>query len=820
MNLLLSWMALAAAESAGTVRSLEFDVPEAAWQWAAIAVGSIVLLTIVIGLYFRDTAALPARWTICLTALRLGVLGVLLWVALNPQERTQRMSFRPSRVAVLADTSLSMRYPAESATSADSAQSRAAAVDEVLAKSPLIEKLRERHEVSIYTFDTALAGPQHVFPPQTRDNTIERNSPPQSEADAVPLDWTETLRPRGTETRLGESLVELMRQAGGSTLSGIVIFSDGGSNAGVDVSTAHEAARRADVRLVTVGVGSTEPPVNVQVVNIQSPSDVQIGDPYELSAFVQGQGLAGKSVDVELLERPDDDPDSVPTLVEQRTVQMLEDGVPAEVRFKRTPSIAGTVEYLVRVKSTERELTEDDNERRKSVNVLDRELRVLIVAGGPLREYQFVRNLLHRHGAIELDVWLQTVDAASYSAVSQEAKRLLLQFPATAADLYEYDVILAFDPDWRKIPSEGWAILNQWVAQHGGGLIVIASDVYTPELAAAGPELEAIRDLYPVFLSTYQIQLDSQSEQAWPVELTPEGKEAGFLALAAESGGGADVWGEFAGVYRCYPTLGPKAGATVYAHFSDPRQETEYGLPVLLAAQFYGSGRTFYLGSPEMWRLRSIDEAYYDRFWTKVVREVGQGRLRRGTSRGMLLLERNQYVLGQTVRIRANLLDPQLEPVTIASVPIDIYDPQGRPLLPQPQLVRDEGRVGQYVGDFRANMPGSYLVKIRIPGSAEGPEPGSSDELSAKIDVVLPNLEADNPRQNAKLLADLARDTGGAYLSVSGAAREIPALLPDRSEQFLLDETLRTLWDRQWVLYLLVGLLSVEWLTRKLLKLA
>ena len=51
MNLLLSWMALAAAESAGTVRSLEFDVPEAAWQWAAIAVGSIVLLTIVIALH-------------------------------------------------------------------------------------------------------------------------------------------------------------------------------------------------------------------------------------------------------------------------------------------------------------------------------------------------------------------------------------------------------------------------------------------------------------------------------------------------------------------------------------------------------------------------------------------------------------------------------------------------------------------------------------------------------------------------------------------------------------------------------------------------
>jgi hypothetical protein len=45
-------------------------------------------------------------------------------------------------------------------------------------------------------------------------------------------------------------------------------------------------------------------------------------------------------------------------------------------------------------------------------------------------------------------------------------------------------------------------------------------------------------------------------------------------------------------------------------------------------------------------------------------------------------------------------------------------------------------------------------------------------------------------------------------------------LLPNRGEEFLIDERLRTLWDRTWLLYLLVGLLSAEWLTRKLLKLA
>ena len=59
-----------------------------------------------------------------------------------------------------------------------------------------------------------------------------------------------------------------------------------------------------------------------------------------------------------------------------------------------------------------------------------------------------------------------------------------------------------------------------------------------------------------------------------------------------------------------------------------------------------------------------------------------------------------------------------------------------------------------------------------------------------------------------------------ASLLDEATAAALPKLLPNHGEEFLVDERLRTLWDRDWVLYALVGLLSVEWLTRKLLKLA
>ena len=95
--------------------------------------------------------------------------------------------------------------------------------------------------------------------------------------------------------------------------------------------------------------------------------------------------------------------------------------------------------------------------------------------------------------------------------------------------------------------------------------------------------------------------------------------------------------------------------------------------------------------------------------------------------------------------------------------------------------------------------------------------PGAICELGGR----LPNLEFDHPEQNEPLLRALARkETGGAYLTLDQVASELPKLLPDRTTERIQYDFPRTLWDRQWVLYLLVGLLAAEWLTRKLLKLA
>ena len=846
-GLFASALMLAASDEA--LRTIEFDWPGTVLQWVAGIGIVLALCSLAISVYRRDARESGPAWRYLLTGLRLAVIASLLVIAVNPQERTRQIAYRPSRVAVLIDTSLSMRFPESTARPSEAARTRADAVRDLMLHSPLISELRKQHNVRVYTFDSGLTGPYVVYPSHAeRTETVATaataaegaandEAPSEKEKTATnrpeggsaggsasaasakaAVDWNEIVRPRGLETRLGEAVNEAVRQLGGRTLSGIVVISDGNSNAGIEPSTAQEIAKRADARLFTVGVGSTEQPVNLQVVSIQAPSDVHLNDPYDFAAFIQGFGLKGRTATVELLVRPEGDEKAPPKVIETREITIREDGSPMEVRFRQTPTVAGSFEFFVRAKPPAgvRELSEEDNELRKTVNVIDRKLHVLLIAGGPMRDYRFLHTMLNRHSSIDVDVWLQTVSAVTAGQVSQDAKRILVDFPRTPSELFDYDVVVAFDPDWSRIPPEGRNLLVNWVSEHSGGLVLVAGDIFTPQLAQAGNEFDKVKELYPVFLSAaiQDLSLDAKADQPWPVALTEAGKQAGFLQLVENSFDLAATWKQFPGVYRCYPTGGAKAGATVYANFADVRSQNEHGQPILFAAQFYGSGRTFYIGSPELWRLRAVDEEYFDRFWTKVIREVGQGRLRRGTARGLLLLERNQYALGQTIRVRANLLDPQLQPLDVPTVELNVFDPHGLPLSVPRVLNRDRDRPGQYWADFRASLPGTYRILVR---------PQLDDEkqnLSAKIDVVLPNLEFDNPRQNAKLLADLARETGGKYLTLENAAAELPALLPDRGERFAVDEQLRALWDRQWVLYLLVGLLGVEWLTRKLLRLA
>jgi len=823
-------------------QTTELDFPESTFGILLLFGGLIALTTLTIRTSLRDSRFLSRLPRGLLLIPRLIVLALILVIVLNPQKRTQLSRVEQSRVGILLDTSLSMAWPSAdpgtattNVAQAPDAETRADAAVQALIDSGVLSELSRTHVVTIYTFDSQLAGPWAVVS-EEKVRFVESKEissdpatavtvsldepksmvPEDVSAPAARVRWKTILQPRGSETRLGESLYQLIGQLSGRTLSGVVVVSDGRSNAGLDSEPARTRAERTGTRLITVGIGSLKPQMNLWVAGMQSPTDVHQGDPFDVTVMIQGTGTAGQQATIRLFQQSSDGDGKDRREIAEQSISLTDDAIPASVRFTQQLSIPGKYDFIARIESPAgvTEMTIEDNERRRSIEVTDRRMKVLLISSGPMRDYQFVRNTLFRHSGVESDVWLQSVTDENVGFVSQEAKKLLTKFPATEAELFEYDVIVAFDPDWGLLSTEQQTFLNRWVSDHAGGLVVVAGEIFTPKLAQSPDQFRDISVLYPVLLNRMlpDMQLSQRADEPWPLTLTPEGRTTEFLKIADATGNASvDLWTTFKGIFRSYPVRGVRDGAVVLIEYGNPRARTELGQPPFLASQFYGTGRTIFIGSAETWRLREISSQGHQRFWTSLIREVGQGRRSRGTARGLLLLDRTEVAPGQPVSIRAQLYDARLQPLITESVPVAIVDAEGRTITIPDRLNADGRGAGQYVNSFRPARPGMYRISV--------PVPESSDVLQTTIDVVLPNLESQNPTQNAELLTSLTRDTQGKYLTISELG-SLSKLLPDQSQPVVVDEQLRTLWDRGWLMFLMVSLLAFEWILRRVWRLS
>jgi hypothetical protein len=777
-------------------------------QWLLLILVSLAVVTVVVYFYLRDCVELGGAIASVLITLRLTAFAGLLWIYLLPQMRVETDHVTNSRVLVAVDTSLSM------GKQDDSSSRRSDAVIQLLQQGELLQQLRRTHDVFVTSFDVDTANVATL----AKLPAPVPGAPASQPAPEAPLDWARLLAPKGRETRLGHALRQLLSEHRAEPVSGIVLLTDGCHNAGVDPTSAVAQAREARIPIFPIGLGSIKKDVHLRVADFQVPARAYPGDEYSVSGLIQAWGLANQEVDVELLSREASAPPDAATVEQAESVTLGSDGEGVVIKFTLKPEEPGKRMLTLRVKPPIGDLKPGKElQDEKVIEIVDHKTRVLLFAGGPSREYSFLRPQLYRDESMIVDVLLQTAQPG----VSQEANRILDDFPRSKEEMFQYDCIVAFDPDWLDLDENQIDLLENWVAKGAGGLIVIPGPVHTDNWVHTEKEqkLNKIRALYPVMFKRHFALLkdsDFDNKRPYPLQFSPEGHEAEHLWLGDAQIASQQTWNAFEGVYGYYDVDGPKSAATVYARYSNPDADDGDGLPVYFVGQFYGSGRVFYLGSGEMWRLRSLDVGHFETFYTKLIRYVSQGTLLRGSKRGMLLVEQDKYLLGDTVAVRAQLQDAQFEPLRVESVVLEVIDPAERlqSLALKPVPAQD----GAYAGQFTVYQEGTYRLQLAVPESEE--------TLTWTIDARLPDLENEKTQRNDALLSEIATATSGRYYPGLEAALDtkskesLLASLADRKRTMTLAGKARTLWDNQWTLFFVCGVLCLEWLIRRLSKLA
>lgn len=779
----------------------------------ALAVATVVLATLLWRLYRRERRELSPRKRALLVGLRLLVLLAVTIMLVEPVLISTRRETVRAHLPVIIDDSESMRF-ADPYTD----ETKAAEVATALklrsenGRSPM-ERLRESPRLDL--IKTALR-PNVESLGRGRDLFFYDLGPSASRSKtARPSDRKsfENFKPSRGVSPLGDALRDALATHRGRPVAGVVLITDGRSNAGEDPLRAAEAAIRQGIPIYPVAAAGDEGPRNVRLAEVEASPVVFARDPMTLGVVVEARGLKDAEGTITLEQRINGggwEP------VGDQRVALGEDGALKRTTFRIVPKVVGQYEFRARIGDAGPELTLDDNESSAAVRVVRQQIKLLAIAGAPAPEYQFLRNTLMRDPHVDADIWLQHADPG----FRQGGNRPLQRLPNDANELGRYDALLLIDPDMRNLGNQWPEMITSFVGKEGGGLIFVPGELYSQQLFETDePESDSNAGrwtrLLPVvrepglFRTEAQVRLSTQT--TYLLELTPEGRGDPIFEFQSDPIRNRTILASLPGMYWSFPVTRARPGATVLARHGDPRMQNQYGRHVLLASQLYGPGRTVFLGFDSTYRWRYLSEDYFDGFWARLIDRVGRNKALGGRFPFQVHLGKSAYRVGDQVSVGVRFTEAAaVAEASGLAAELEVGDQPAEPI--HFERVPDDAAL--LTATFPAEKAGSYSLKITPATAADA---GATVRVSTTtFRVEPPRREVDEPALNRPLLTDLARLTKGRVFELSTisklddaiAMREVTRTLEDRDE----------LWDAPLLYATIVLGLTAEWVLRKVFR--
>ena len=753
----------------------------------------------------------------------------------------------------------------------------------------------------------------------------------------------EVARSIATATNVPDSLLALVNRETGNMVQGIVVFSDGQSNLGGSGSTTNAAiddlkvrAEREQIPIFTVAVGSEHKIIGVRITDVQAPDQTPPDEPFKVIVEQDGDGLAGQKTQIILEIKPRKDDDSTVRIPMDAVYKPEEpphaqaefiidpEKVPDQLKDMDNPKQLVEGEWKVRAVTPrvegERFADKEHVSEWVTIKVQKKAQRILVCCSAPNRDVQFLITQLLRDKA-DLSFFVQNTGGTEGKInLLDDADRQLTRFPdrlnvdENAAEdpatkwynLARYDVVIAFDLDWDALSVEQTQMVRTWVDLQAGGLLFVAGHIFTKHLARpeANDKFKPLIDILPVLPGDPDLAAAKRTATLpWRLDFENLSGDLDFMKIDETHPNVETAWELFftgreekddkariiRGFYNYFPCRDMKAVATPVARFPDPNaiKMPDGKAPPWLAVMQYGQGRTAWIGSPEIWRLRQYKDEYFERFWTKFSRYLAAGSRRKQTRRGRILMS-HVVPQGGYMRPNAEVLDPSLKPVEQKFEPKIVF----RPMVLEKYPVEIENLKGEtaiqeakgkyhlkFTHEFRMSAKKEdpwrgYFQRTQLASADKFPTgtwrveveiPSSTDTLKQTFEIRQSNPELDVTRPDTKALYQMASPLAKMQVSdatlsrnlqdrtMGGAdGKRLAFKFGDEESLKLIPQCLKTdtktarnrgavedYWDRgvtlptfmtRWLsdkpqtlafgLLLVIGLLSAEWLTRKLLKLA
>jgi hypothetical protein len=587
----------------------------------------------------------------------------------------------------------------------------------------------------------------------------------------------------GRYTNLGAAIEKASDQYSGQMIDGMILLSDFAWNQGADPVRSAERLGKQGVPIFAIGIGLPAPP-DVSISNIYAPDTQFVGEKLSVKVLVNSTPeLAGSEGVLEL------------KLKDSKQSRMIRfNGEHQIEEFEwNAPTAAGDYQLQASVKATDDEAVTENNRAEKQLQVIDEKIKVLYVEGMPRWEYRYLRWVLLRDPRLDVKFLLTQGDRD----LAVHSPNYLVRFPEQGRSGLNFDLVILGDVPRTYFNSEQLAWMEELVRRRGGALLMIAGSLYSPSTYRSSP----VADLLPVQIEDGP--WEKVSKRDVPL-VTPDGIASGIVKLERNANRTNAIFRTMRPLHSV-PPVTAKPAATVLVKLQNLRMGGE-PYP-LISWHRYGAGKTMFVGSEKLWRIRfKVGRKYHERLWAQSIQFLALSRLLGGNRRITLKTGRPVYAAGEQVQVFANVLDRFFEPVMHDEYSVSLKGDKAEAEVRRVRLRPVTGIPGFYQGYLVAPGPGRYVLKAP-PESIKHANAPQFQVKDISLEMRHPGLQMETARQLGQ------RTQGMTITSVKHLPEMYEAI---RARQSVRVERMQIeLWDNSIVYLLLMMFSGTEWFFRR-----
>jgi len=703
--------------------------------------------------------------------IRLAAVGLVLFALWRPAAESEARLTRKARLALLVDASRSMSIGDEQMGVPPAAVSRLGRASGVFNENQdLWKKVLDSYEVSTYSFAKGLAAI-----PGTPDGLGDKPG------FGITAD--------GAVTAIGDAVRDCAKSV--NAPEALIVISDGLNNAGIDPI---DAAPPGSAPIYAISVGRAEASDSTRdaaITHVFAQPEAFVSSDVPVVAQLALTGLANRPVKVVFKVDGKE--------VDTREISTPRDQSTEEARFSFKPDKTGPSRLEVLAEPLPDEIVTSNNSAATYVDVKSGKMKVVYLEGTFRWESKFIRAALQSAKDIDLR-FLMPKGADDDSA-------------AKALD-DEWDVLIIGDLPASSIPAKAFDTIAQAVTDKGKGILFLGGN---NAFGKGGYPTTALRDLVPFEISANET-IDRGSYTLSPKLVGPN-----TSMIAVGPNDSTDVWTTLAPLMSLNLVGEPRPGAAVLLEGEPVIRDSASGAlsadptrkpAPALAIEEVGKGRTAALTGEGTWQwvtgagltdpaARDASAEAHRRFWRQLAFWLAR-REERGEMMVNLSLPRHRVDLGEKVGMDAQLVDPDLKPLSDATLTAEVSS-QGKTTSKKFWLEGDHYHV-----DVEPPAAGDYDVKVTAERGGSKVAERASAFVVAGADVEFMTLVS-----RPALLEGLARATGGKYAQAANAKDVFTDIINRAKSTSYQKLVRRELWSSYWYFSLVVGLLALEWGLRK-----